>query len=147
MMHSRSKTSCLLNLLIASIAINGAMAMATTKIRVCQGSSCLSKCRGAFNPLNSLEKKSENNDLSIELEETYCMNQCKRGPNARIIHDGNALTFDDLMNETEAKRKAFQGISNEKRVEFLWGIAEGVENGKVEGKNHGSVDALSDIMP
>ncbi|VEU39982.1 unnamed protein product [Pseudo-nitzschia multistriata] len=127
------------------------------KIRVCQGSGCLGKCRGAFDPLESFEKLAAGTGDSdgIRLEETFCMNQCKRGPNVRMINadNGNVLVFDDAMNETEAGRKAFQGVSNDGRVEHLWGIAnqllaKGASGSPMEGvAEKGSADKLNDIMP
>ena len=126
-----------------------ALSSPTTTIRVCSGSSCLSKCRGGFDPTKSfasLQKQSEENS-SIEIEETFCMNQCKRGPNARIMKDAQVLTFEGEMNETEIKRKSFQGVTSDKRVEHLWGLAKGLEDGTVDGIASGSVDKLTDIMP
>jgi len=126
-----------------------ALSSPTTTIRVCTGSSCLSKCRGAFNPkksFQSLQKQSEENS-SVEIEETFCMNQCKRGPNARIMKDAQVLTFEGEMNETEMKRKSFQGVRSDERVEHLWGLVKGLEDGTVDGIASGSTDKLTDIMP
>jgi (2Fe-2S) ferredoxin len=117
------------------------------KLRVCQGSSCLSKCRGSFSPLNSFEELRKNDDAPIEIEETYCMNQCKRGPNMRMIKDGNALIFEDSMNDTEMKRKAFQGVTTDEKVAHLFGIAKGATDGSNPGVESGSVEKLNDIMP
>lgn len=78
------------------------------------------------------------------------MNQCKRGPNVRIINadNGNVLAFDDtIMNEIESNRKAFQRVTNDDRVKHLWGIANGVGEGTVIGVEKGPVDELRDIMP
>jgi len=133
---------------LSSVTITDAIS--STKIRVCQGSSCLGKCRGSFNPLTAFNnlQKDESAETSIEIEETWCMNQCKRGPNARITKDGNVLTFEEgKMNDTEMKRKSFQGIGSEERVGHVWGLARGIEDGTVLGILSGSVDKLTDIMP
>jgi (2Fe-2S) ferredoxin len=152
------------------ILVAKAMTMTSSsslKIRVCTGSGCLGKCRGGFNPLNSLEKLisdgndndndndsiNDNADMSstrIEIEETFCMNQCKRGPNVRLINsdNGNVITFDEsIMNEVESTRKNFQRIINEDRVIGLWGIVNGIRDGTVVGVERGQVDILNDIMP
>mmetsp|Transcript_41497 Transcript_41497/g.47897 ORF Transcript_41497/g.47897 Transcript_41497/m.47897 type:complete len:193 (-) Transcript_41497:358-936(-) len=159
------------------------------KIRVCQGSGCLGKCRGVFNPFTLFEElkqitdgKDNDNDntnnnrdteesrdggmtitmpdaytptsttcTNIEIEKSFCMNQCKRGPTIRIINadNGNVLIFneDTIMNETEIYRKSFQGVNNEKRVNYLWKIVNGVGAGTIRGIEKGSVDKLNDIMP
>jgi (2Fe-2S) ferredoxin len=151
------------------ILVAKAMTMTTSsslKIRVCTGSGCLGKCRGGFNPLTSLEKLliSDDNDndydndsindnakdTAIEIEETFCMNQCKRGPNVRIINadNGNVITFDEsIMNEVESTRKNFQRIIDENRVIGLWVIVNGIRDGTVVGVEKGQVDILNDIMP
>jgi len=161
------------------------------KIRVCQGSGCLGKCRGVFNPLTLFEelkqiaddkdKDGDDDDTNntrdteeskddsmtittpdaysptsttctnIEIEKSFCMNQCKRGPTIRIINadNGNVLIFDEdtIMSETEIYRKSFQGVNNEKRVNYLWKIVNGVGAGTIRGIEKGSVDKLNDIMP
>jgi (2Fe-2S) ferredoxin len=147
------------------ILVAKAMTMTTSsslKIRVCTGSGCLGKCRGGFNPLASLEKLIISNDndtdsindnakdATIEIEETFCMNQCKRGPNVRIINadNNNVITFDEsIMNEVESTRKNFQRIVNEDRVIGLWEIVNCVRDGTVVGVEKGQVDILNDIMP
>jgi len=159
-----------------SAMVSPSPSSSSLKIRVCQGSSCLGKCRGAFNPLTSFENLLVGDDANayankgdvelegerstaastttttIELEESFCMNQCKRGPNVRLINadNGNVLTFDStVMNDTESNRKAFQGVTNENRVKHLWGIANKVAEGSMVGTvtEKGSVDKLNDIMP
>jgi len=118
---------------------------ATTKVRICSGSSCLGKCRGAFNPLDSLrtlQKGCEN----VEIEESFCLNQCKRGPNARIIKDDTVLTFEE-MNETEIKRKSFQNICNDDRIEFVWKLAMRAADEEVSYQRSCNVHLLSDILP
>jgi len=162
---------CLMMFLIPQTVLVSAMASASSsslKIRVCQGSTCLGKCRGAFNPLTSFEQLSIADNVNegskddttammsttttkrIELEESFCMNQCKRGPIVRIIRTENekVLVFDDtIMNETESNRKAFQGVANGDRVKRLWGIANAVVEGELIATEKGSVDKLRDIMP
>lgn len=79
------------------------------------------------------------------------MNQCKKGPNVRLINadNKNVLAFDDdtIMNEMESSRKSFQRVSNDERVNYVWGIANGVLEGNVVANEKGSVDKLHDIMP
>ena len=154
------------NTFVSAMVSPSSPSSSSLKIRVCQGSSCLGKCRGAFNPLTSFENllrvgddDGDNNNANkapatttIELEESFCMNQCKRGPNVRLINadNGNVLTFDStVMNDTESNRKAFQGVTNEIRVKHLWGIANKVAEGSMVGTvtEKGSVDKLNDIMP
>ena len=117
--------------------------------RVCQGSGCLSKCRGSFDPKKILERLTDESDTDFEIEETFCMNQCKRGPNIRMIRNGQVLTFEDegVMNDTEKKRKTFQNVANEKRLEGIWGLGEGVADGTIEATESGAIEKLSDIMP
>ena len=124
------------------------------KVRVCSG--CLGKCRGSFNPITSFEQLAAvadtdtDTETSIEIEETFCMNQCKKGPNVRLINaeNQNVLAFDDtIMNEIESSRKAFQRVSNEDRINYIWGIANGVLEGEIVASEKGSVDKLHDIMP
>jgi len=133
--------------LFCVVSFCGAISFSSSVIRVCQGSSCLGKCRGSFNPLDSFKKIKNDENIPIELEETYCMNQCKRGPCVRIISDEKVLIFDDKMNETEMKRKAFQGVSTEEKVENLFGVAKGVLDRSKPGVESGSVHKLNDIMP
>lgn len=124
-------------------------------IRVCTGSSCLGKCRGAFNPKTALEDhiktKGEDDEpnVAVKIEEVFCMNQCKRGPNMRIIRDGNVITFDDntIMNDVELKRKSFQGVRSNERVAMVWGLTEGLVNGSVVGTEAGPSTKLTDILP
>jgi NADH:ubiquinone oxidoreductase subunit E len=146
---------------------------ATTTIRVCQGSGCLGKCRGGFNPLDSFQALSlladavtaeENTNTNVAIEEAYCMNQCKRGPNARIISPNrqvlvfvgeNENSSQTIMNDTEQRRKAFQGLGSQARVEMVWGLAQGVATNDGNGQSggvtsvieSGSVDKLTDMMP
>ena len=48
------------------------------------------------------------------------MNQCKRGSNVRLIKNDQVMTFENRMNEVELKRKAFQSVNSQERVEGLW---------------------------
>jgi len=151
----------IMTFLIPQTMMVSAMASSSSsslKLRVCQGSGCLGKCRGAFNPLTSFEQLliADNADEGsksgklIELEESFCMNQCKRGPNVRVISAENrkVLIFDDtIMNEMESNRKAFQRVANEGRVKYLWGVANDVIEGGLVATENGSVDKLRDIMP
>lgn len=119
-----------------------------TKVRICTGSSCLGKCMGAFNPLESFKtlQSGAKDCTNIEIEEAFCLNQCKRGPNARIIKDDTVLTF-DKMNEIEMKRKSFQNICNDDRVEFVWNLATLATNEEVSYEKSGDAKSLSDILP
>ena len=137
-------------ILYAILSLSSTLALSSsTKIRVCQGSSCLSKCRGAFDPLKSFQSLQKGNieESFVEVEETFCMNQCKRGPNARIIRDEQVITFEGEMNETEMNRKSFQGVRSDERVGNLWGLAKGLEDGTVDGVDSGDAAKLTDIMP
>ena len=119
-----------------------------TKVRICTGSSCLGKCKGGFNPFESLEslQSGAKDCASVEIEEAFCLNQCKRGPNARIIKDNTVLTF-DKMNEIEMKRKSFQNICNGDKVEFIWNLATLAADDKVSYEKTIDVKSLSDIIP
>lgn len=130
-----------------------------TTIRVCTGSSCLSKCKAGFDPLSSFqslyqeERKNYSNedDVIINIEETFCMNQCKRGPNARIIRHGKVITFEQgtgIMNDVELKRKSFQGVGSENRVHFIWNLVKDLHTGNVNGIiESGDAEKLTDLMP
>mmetsp|Transcript_39806 Transcript_39806/g.77761 ORF Transcript_39806/g.77761 Transcript_39806/m.77761 type:complete len:155 (+) Transcript_39806:55-519(+) len=123
----------------------------STKIRVCTGSSCLSKCRGVFNPKSTLDRLQKTDDPvpTVDIEEAFCMNQCKRGPNMRIIRNGQVMTFEDdtIMNEMELKRKSFQNVRNDDRVAMVWELTRGVVEGKLIGTEAGSSSKLTDILP
>jgi len=114
----------------------------------------MGKCRGAFNPMTSLEDQLKTNsehepNVTVKIEEVFCMNQCKRGPNMRIIRDGNVVTFDDklIMNDTELKRKSFQTVNCHERVAKVWGLTKGLVNGSVVGTDDGLSTKLTDILP
>ncbi|KAJ1493907.1 hypothetical protein T484DRAFT_1878534 [Baffinella frigidus] len=111
------------------------------KIIVCQGSSCLGKCRGMFNPKTSIEAEKAKGEggAGIDIEEVRCMNMCKRGPNVRLVQGGELVTIDDKMNETERRRKAFQGVGNEARALGVWELALKLADGSVDGTKHGAV--------
>ena len=77
----------------------------------------MGKCRGMFNPKTNFEaEQAAGEGVEIEIEEVSCMNMCKRGPNVRMVHDGELVTIDDKMNETERKRKAFQVSTYRSRI-------------------------------
>lgn len=81
------------------------------------------------------------------------MNQCKRGPNTRIIQNGNVLIYPQHMNDIEQKRKSFQGITSDDKVRMVWGMAKSTQLNDDEDVNVNaidtgtSVDKLTDIMP
>ena len=86
------------------------------------------------------------------MEEAFCMNQCKRGPNVRLIKDDQVLTFGDesVMNDTEVKRKTFQSVTSEKKIDRIWGVVEEIQKGDASGiemVEGGHVDKLSDLLP
>ena len=121
-------------------------------LRVCSG--CLGRCRGSFNPLTTFEDlvAANEDDIAkrIDIEESFCMNQCKKGPIVRLINAENqhVVTLDDtLMTATESSRKAFQRVLTEERVQELWNIAEGVLEGDIVAMEQGPVEKLNDLMP
>lgn len=154
-----------LSVVLLSSALRDAFALSnqaspTIKIRVCEGSSCESKCRGTFTPKSSFQERiasSTTNDessSSIIIEEAFCMNQCKRGPNVRLIKDDQVLTFEDesgsIMNDTELKRKTFQSVTNDEKIDRIWGVVEEIQKGdacEIEIVEGGHVDKLSDLLP
>ena len=121
-----------------------------TTIRICTGSNCVSKCRAGFNPIKSFENlKNENEDVNVQIEETFCMNQCKRGPNLRLLQNDQVLTFDGegIMNDVEMKRKSFQSIGSDEKIGMLWNLIKDIQDGNVDAKESGAVEKLTDIMP
>jgi len=103
---------------------------------VCQGSSCLGRCVGNFDPMDSFKELASEDD-SIALEEVVCMNMCKRGPNARLVVGGEVVTITDQMSELEERRKAFQGLSNHQRVVRVWKLLQGFLDRSLQGSLHG----------
>lgn len=141
-----------------------------TKIRVCQGSSCLGKCLGAFDPKGSLEALVEatvddEEPAGLEIEEAFCLNQCKKGPNARILYQSSVVLGEEqvdasdeewsvvvlpnIMTETEESRKTFQRITNPDRVNDLYRWALEVQNGEIDPEHIKLFPAskLGDILP
>jgi hypothetical protein len=116
----------LLALLAASAAASSGPAR--TRLRVCAGSSCSGRCVGSFEPVRAFAAQAELQSLQsgrapIEVETVFCMNQCKRGPNVRLIHDGQVATVPAEMGETEQSRRAFQGVRDDDRVRKVWSLA------------------------
>ena len=109
----------------------------------------MSKCRGSFDPQRILQHLEEENEDGFVIEEVFCMNQCKRGPNIRLIRNGHVLTFDEegIMNETEKKRKTFQRVGNEERLMKIWGLGKGLVDGSIDAVENESIEKLSDIIP
>ena len=91
----------------------------------------------------------ENEDVNVQIEETFCMNQCKRGPNLRLLQNDQVLTFDGegIMNDVEMKRKSFQSIGSDEKVGMLWNLIKDIQDGNVDAKESGAVEKLTDIMP
>lgn len=120
-----------------------------TKIRVCTGSSCISKCQGVFNPFDSFnmfQADAPVGQTKIEIEEVFCMNQCKKGPNARIIKDGFVLTFNE-MNDLELARKSFHSLRSENRTKHIYHLAIQAADEKVVYTPNGDATLLGDILP
>lgn len=129
-----------------------------TTLRICQGSSCMGKCRGSFDPKKSFEGiLSANQDETtaiIHIEEAFCLNQCKRGPNARLLQGDKVVVFSS-MTETEQSRKSFQSISTDMRVEKIAQLAMDFATGNLpETDEDGnpthqlkSTKTLGDILP
>jgi hypothetical protein len=134
-------------------------------IRLCEGSSCQSKCRGGFSPKKYFEAQIQSTSLPnsssiksasdiIRIEEVFCMNQCKRGPNCRIIQNDQVMTYpnDGIMNEMELKRKSFQMVSNDGRAHMIWDVVQRMIVDSEEEEDgwivkSGDVMKLSDLTP
>ncbi|CAK0819278.1 unnamed protein product [Prorocentrum cordatum] len=113
------------------------------KLVVCSGSSCEGRCRGAFDALRSFKAlASEAGPSGIEVEEVFCMNMCKKGPNVRLLLGGQMVTIDDVMNEREQKRGAFQGVLGDPKVAAIWGLARDVAAGRRNGTLRGPPPAV-----
>jgi len=123
------------------------LALSPVTIRVCQGSGCLGKCRGSFNPKETIERETRGQDAVVQ--EAFCLNQCKRGPNLRILTENEdkqkAVVF-ERMTETEQSRKTFQSVSSDERVLSILDTVSEFQAGRLEGK---LMDAskLGDILP
>ncbi|KAJ1618706.1 hypothetical protein T492DRAFT_1090737 [Pavlovales sp. CCMP2436] len=116
-------------LLAAASAAGLTSVPAGTKLRVCSGSSCAGRCVGSFEPVRAFEAQADMFDLDIEVETVFCMNMCKRGPNVRLIQDGQVATVAAEMGETEQSRRAFQGVRDDARVWKIWMLAAGAAAG------------------
>jgi hypothetical protein len=104
------------------------------KLGVCQGSSCMAKCKGDFNPLNSFrEISTRNSDNGIQIEEVFCLDACKRGPNARIYVDNQIASLEG-MNDSEKSRKMFMSVVRESDVNRVWTLAKQLSNGEIQGE-------------
>eukprot|EP00747_Dinoflagellata_sp_TGD_P222612 gnl/TRDRNA2_/TRDRNA2_94316_c0_seq1.p1 gnl/TRDRNA2_/TRDRNA2_94316_c0~~gnl/TRDRNA2_/TRDRNA2_94316_c0_seq1.p1 ORF type:complete len:199 (+),score=25.40 gnl/TRDRNA2_/TRDRNA2_94316_c0_seq1:28-624(+) len=108
------------------------------KLIVCSGSSCTGRCRAGFDALKSFKAlTSENDSADIKVEEVFCMNMCKRGPNVRFVRGGQMVTVDDAMNDVEQRRGAFQGVSSDTKVAAIWDLALDLAAGRLKGTLRG----------
>ena len=72
-----------------------------------------------------------------QVEEVTCLNQCQRGPVARLVVDGQMVTLQEEMTAMELDRKAFNEVKSEERAEHVWGLARGLADGDIEGTPRG----------
>eukprot|EP00930_Biecheleria_cincta_P072175 TRINITY_DN59613_c0_g1_i1.p1 TRINITY_DN59613_c0_g1~~TRINITY_DN59613_c0_g1_i1.p1 ORF type:complete len:213 (+),score=32.14 TRINITY_DN59613_c0_g1_i1:60-698(+) len=107
------------------------------QVIVCQGSSCLGRCVGNFDPMDSFKELAAKNGPAVGLEQVSCMNMCKKGPNAQLVLDGELVIVSGQMSEVEERRKAFQGLSSHERVARVWKLLQGLLDGSVQGALHG----------
>ena len=104
------------------------------KIGVCQGSSCMAKCKGDFNPLKSLQSiEADPTENEIEIEEVFCLDACKRGPNARIYIDGYIASVDS-MNALDSSRKLFTALCRDTDVSRVWALAKDLAAGRIDAE-------------
>jgi hypothetical protein len=104
------------------------------KIGVCQGSSCMAKCKGDFNPLTSLQSiGTDPTEKEIEIEEVFCLDACKRGPNARIYVDGYIASVDS-MSALDNSRKLFTALCRDTDVSRVWAVAKDLAAGRIEAE-------------
>jgi hypothetical protein len=119
-----------------------ASASAKTTLRVCAGSSCAGRCVGSFEPVSAFQAyaKAPCSRADVEIETVFCMNMCKRGPNVRLIHEGELATVPSEMGETELSRKAFQGVRSDEKVFKVWSLASCAAAGSLDERLalHGS---------
>ena len=62
--------------------------------------------------------------------EVNCMNMCKRGPNVRIVADGDVQMVPERMSATEQQRGAFQSIGP-KKVAPIWDVVCRIADGSL----------------
>lgn len=111
--------------LVVLVGLSPLSSAASTKVRVCAGSSCFGRCVGAFEPVRAFEAlaKAPGSEADVEIETVFCMNMCKRGPNVRLIHEGEVATVPGEMGPTELSRKAFQGVRSDENAMRIWSLA------------------------
>ena len=89
----------------------------------------MGKCKGDFDPLESLRIRQLETGMPIELEEAFCLDMCKKGPNVRLLVN-NKIAQVEGMTEIEISRKAFNGVSNEVAVSRVWDLAQNAFRGQ-----------------
>lgn len=130
-----------LALLVVLCALAAAASARQCTVRVCAGSSCSGRCVGAFEPSSAFASqvaaRAADGYTDVGIEEVFCMNMCKRGPNVRLLVDGEVATVAGAMGETELKRRAFQGVRDDDALQRVWALAEAVAAGEAAAETHG----------
>mmetsp|Transcript_88284 Transcript_88284/g.156306 ORF Transcript_88284/g.156306 Transcript_88284/m.156306 type:complete len:230 (-) Transcript_88284:259-948(-) len=103
---------------------------AEVEIAICTGSSCEQRCPGGWTLQSSFCSLAD--DTSIAIKEINCMNQCKRGPNVRLVADKQVQVIKQRMNEVEQNRKTFQSVRSEERAKAIWGVAQAIADGSLK---------------
>ena len=99
-------------------------------VGVCQGSTCMGKCKGDFNPLTIFKNLATGSFSDIEINEIFCLDACKRGPNVRLYQDGH-ITSIEAMTDLEKTRKMFTAVSREADVHRVWAFAVDLASSKI----------------
>lgn len=115
---------------------------ADVAIVVCVGSSCEQRCSGAFEPKRAFASLAAAAADEVALVEVNCMNQCKRGPAARITADGELLTVRERMGALEQQRKAFHAVGSAARAAAIFAVAQRVGDGSLTDE-HGAFTTQS----
>ena len=87
------------------------------------------KCAPGFDMLSSFAALAADDD-DVSVVTVQCMNQCKRGPVARIVADGQVQIVAKRMNELEQKRKSFQAVGPAK-VAPIWDVVTAIADGSL----------------
>lgn len=94
----------------------------------------MAKCKGDFNPLKTFHQISTtSSDSELEIEEVFCLDACKRGPNVRVYVDGHIASL-DAMNELEKSRKMFTSVVRESDVDRVWSLTKKLAAGEIKGE-------------